>query len=139
MKSIYEETRDTRLAGHDRDNRALFARRIVPGRWIIPELLNGWENAGDPYEDIAYRRGLGSTIEFRGHIQGGASGSVAFIIPTPDIPADINQLDGEISPLYSLLGDVSFLTDIVNGVGFSVARVYINNTTGEVTITFPAT
>lgn len=87
--------------------------------------LNGWKEAGDPYDTVQFRRTEDGGVEFKGHLNAeeAVTDTVAFVLPAGYRP-----------PM-----DVSFLTDILAGTEFSVARVAISATTGEVTITFPAT
>lgn len=92
-----------------------------PGPWIQPTLLNSWVNAGAPYANIAYRKYGGLGLEFKGHITGGASGSVAFTVDTAHLPSH----------------DVTFLTDVVSGGVPVVGRIEIDSSTGDVTITYP--
>lgn len=87
------------------------------GDWIAATLLPDW--TGEAY----YRHVVGAT-ELRGSISGGASGTVAFILPVgfrPDF-------------------DVSYVTDMAStGGSFAVARIAVTAATGEVTVYFPAT
>lgn len=99
----------------DHQNR-LRALEAVAYTWYYPTLLNGWANVGFPYYDIAYRRGFGwRTLEFRGHIQGGASGTVAWII-------DEALLNAEVLPEEN----ISFLTDVLVGTDARIARVVVD-------------
>lgn len=83
---------------------------------------NGYDHAGFPYELWGYRICDGG-LEFKGHLMPGTSGSTAFTF----------------SYQYLIFpGDVSFLTDIVNGGSFSVARIAISMSTGALVVTFPA-
>jgi hypothetical protein len=94
------------------------------GPWVYPPLINSWVDAGLPFSDLAYRRGLGpQSLEFKGHITGGASGTVAFILDVDYWPDN----------------DLSFLTDVGDVGAFMVGRILVDSTTGEVTVTFPAT
>ena len=86
------------------------------------QFQNGWDNVGTPYEDLQYRKGA-SGLEFQGHIFGGASGSVVCVI-LPD---------------HRPFKNVSYLTDVGDIGSFVVGRVEIDATTGEMTVTFPAT
>lgn len=90
----------------------------VCGEWVEPILVNSWVNAGAPYCDIAYRL-CGNTLEFKGHITGGSSGTVAFTLGAGYIPAC----------------DLSTCTDVVTITTPGVAQIYVDSTTGEVTVT----
>lgn len=52
----------------------------LSGNWKAPALVNSWVNLGDPRNDAGYRINR-NRVEFQGAINGGASGSVAFILP----------------------------------------------------------
>lgn len=102
-------------------------RRLEQGcpPFITPpddQLQNGWTHAGDPYELWGFRVCDGQ-LEFRGHLMPGTSGTVCYTLP-----ADYRIF----------LKNPSWLTDIVFGGGFAVARIYVDMTTGTITITFPA-
>jgi hypothetical protein len=98
---------------------------VPPDPWHEPTLLNGWANAGAPYDVLAYRAGFYDyTIEFKGHIEGGASGTVAFVVDTDLVP---------LQPITA-----TWLNDIVSGVGFAIARIELDGASGEVTVTYPA-
>jgi hypothetical protein len=89
------------------------------GDWVEPTLLNSWTNAGAPYDDIAYRICEGNTLEFKGHITGGVSGSIAFIL-------DVD---------YRPEADLSTVTDRVTGGTPGIAQIYVTASTGAVTVT----
>jgi len=93
------------------------------GVFIPCVLENGWVWAGGSYARPAYRWYDNDSLEFRGHISPGSSGTVAFTMLPP----------------YRLDHDTSFLTDIVVGGNFSVARAAVAFVTGTVTVTYPAT
>lgn len=97
-------------------------RRKHLGVWINPDFLNGWNNAGGTYHLLQYRKVFGDSLEFRGTIQGGASGTVVFILLESHRP----------------LADISFLTDIFDIVTntFQIARVFINSVNGEITVSW---
>lgn len=107
-------------AEHKQRIRALEAQHH---RWIEPVFTNGWTNAGPPYDDVAYRYGLSpKTLEFKGHLVPGSSGTSAFTLEEN----------------YRPTKDVSWLTDILVGGSFMVARVQIVAASGNVVITYPA-
>jgi hypothetical protein len=128
-KPIIEPTRDTRIRQNEWQGSDL-KRRPLAGRWTDPEFENGWDNAGAPYGDFMYRWHADGSLEFKGHVMPGTSGTVVFTLP--------DGTGGTTEPDYRPDHDVSFLTDIVNGTSFEIARVYIDASTGEVTITYPA-
>jgi len=55
------------------------------GAWQTPTLLNSWANAGGPWNPAGYRIDRG-VVRFRGLINGGAVGSVLFVLPAGFIP-----------------------------------------------------
>lgn len=93
--------------------------------FIIPpanQLKNGWSHAGAPYELWGYRVCDGQ-LEFRGHLLPGSSGTVCYTLPAN----------------YRIFnGDLSWLTDILLGGSFTVARVHVSLSTGNISITYPA-
>ena len=93
--------------------------------FIEPTLLNGYAAPGGSMSSVQYRLWTKTnSLEFGGHIDasGATSGTVAFILIRPFWPP------------Y----DISFLTDIYDGVNFSIARCFINSTNGEVSLQWPA-
>jgi hypothetical protein len=88
------------------------------GDWVEPILVNSWANAGAPYCDIAYRL-CGTTLEFMGHITGGASGTVAFTLQPEYVPSC----------------DLSTCTDVIQLTTPGVAQIYVAAADGSVTIT----
>jgi hypothetical protein len=100
-----------------------------------PELENGWAQVDPPLERFAYRLHSDGSLEFKGHLDaaGASSGTVALTLPTP---VD----DEDMEPSYRLPNDQFFHTVITpdSGATFQIALVFIESTTGEVTITWPA-
>jgi hypothetical protein len=93
------------------------------GPWITPTLLNGWmmPDPASDLHDIRYRRGSSpDQIEFEGHMQNGATDTVAFI------------LESEFLVAYTR----DFLTSIQVGSFFTLCRIVIN-ASGEVMPQFP--
>lgn len=88
------------------------------GNWQIPTLINSWENAGAPFDDIAYRQGP-SGLEFKGHITGGSSGSIAFYLSAAWWPTK----------------DLSTITDVVTATTPGAAQIYVAAADGAVTVT----
>lgn len=84
---------------------------------------NGWDWAGTPFERWGYRICDGA-LEFKGHLFGGASGTVCYTLP---------------ANYRIFIGDLSDLTDLGDGAGSigSTARIYIDMTSGDITLTFP--
>lgn len=97
----------------------------LSSQWFLADLAGGtggWVNAGDPYYDVAYRRGFGwRTLEFRGHAADGADDSIMFFIDEVD-------MDEEILPEEN----ITFITDVVLGTDPVPARleVDLNNRRG---------
>jgi hypothetical protein len=54
--------------------------------WQTPTLLNSWANAGAPYSPAGYRLDRG-VVRLRGLVNGGAVGSVLFVLPAGYLPA----------------------------------------------------
>ncbi len=104
-------------AHHGKDHIFVGADPIV-SPWIDVSFQNSWANEGSPFFDVQYRWGV-SGLEFRGHMSGGSSGTVAFTLPAAYRPA----------------ADVSALTDVVTGAAPATAQIYIESSTGEATIT----
>lgn len=110
------------LGGHERRIGILEA---VPGGatpcgdWVEPTLINSWANAGSPFDDIAYRLCDGDTLEFKGHITGGDSGTIAFYLDADYWPAK----------------DLSTCTDVITGGEPGVAQIYVTSATGAITVT----
>lgn len=94
----------------------------APETWMVidedyVELQNSWVQPAAPLREFSFRRGL-SKLDMRGHLDGGASGTVAVTIPAP----------------YRLPDDQFFLTVLADA---TPALVYLDSATGDVTITFP--
>ncbi len=104
-------------------------RRQVHSQWYSPVWQNGFVSAVAPLDEFAYRVYTGGVPEFKGHINtaGGTSGAVAFTLPLG--PSDV-----------TMPRNVYFHTIITDddGSSFQLARVFIESTTGGVTITWPA-
>lgn len=123
-----------RHANHGRDHGA-HGSDPVAGPWIDVETVddpdspgdptyqfqNGWVNTGDPYENFQYRKGA-TGFESQGHVKDGASGSVVCTV-LPD---------------HRPLKNISFLTDVGDVGSFVIGRVEVDATSGDITITFPA-
>lgn len=124
MKPIREDNL-ARVVGRRAFGENRLQRRTPVGPWIEPAMLNGWVNAGGDYATLAFRLGP-SGLEKKGHVKGGASGTVICILE-PD-------LQTMFVPKIP-----SWLDDIVDpGTGdFLIARWQIDPTTREVTITYP--
>lgn len=85
-------------------------------------LQNGATQPASPLEAFSFRRGL-SKLDTKGHldVSSFASGSVAFTIPAA----------------FRLPNDQFFPTVVWDGAAPIAAMVYLDATTGDVTITFP--
>lgn len=98
-----------------------------------PPLVNGWAQPGGDLEKFAFRIHSDGSLEFKGHLDaaGASSGTVAFTLP--------GVVAGD--HLFVLPHDQYFHTVITNdgGTTFSIALVFIDAATGDVTITWPAT
>jgi hypothetical protein len=119
MTAPYRRTDAVDVAGdHQRRINVLEALSGGCGNWVEPTLINSWTNAGPPFDDIAYRL-CGSTLEFKGHITGGASGTIAFILDAGYWPPK----------------DLSCVTDVITLAVPGVAQIYVTAATGAVTVT----
>lgn len=97
-----------------------------------PPLVNGWAQPSLPLEKFSFRIHADGSLEFKGHLDASvaASGTVAVTLP------GANPGEAEFLPPH----DQYFVSVITpdNGVTFQTAMVFIDSTTGEVTITWPA-
>lgn len=95
-------------------------RRTIAGIWIDPVYVNGWGNAGGTYEDFAYRLFASDTLQVKGTMTGGTSGSIAFTLYVPWRP----------------LKDISIVGAVVVAGNFMPARLDIEASTGDVSVHF---
>lgn len=97
-----------------------------------PPLENGWLQVEPPLERFAFRLHADGSLEFKGHLDAAnaSSGTVAVTLP--------GAVVGEYN--FLLANDQFWPTVITDdgGTSFTIALVHINATTGEVTITWPA-
>jgi hypothetical protein len=123
----YPDTLDWLASRSNRASKDIrdLTRKRVAGIWLRPDtFVNSWDDAGAPYAPLAYRLMNYNSLQFRGHITGGASGTVAFTI---------------IPPIMTLIEhNLSYLTDVGTVGNFSVGRIEVDYLTGDVTITYPA-
>lgn len=94
-------------------------RKKYVGVWMNPTYLNGWANAGAPYHNYQYRLLFTDTLQDRGVLDGGATGTVAYILPEP----------------WRATDDVAWVGSVLT-TGFVPATFSMDASTGEVTITF---
>ena len=131
-RPLREESNETAIAGLQRRERQL--RNRGPGGWMTigsesPTWAPAWQNsfaaAPAPYAAPAYRHGTHWELEFKGHVDvsDAVSDTVAWTMDLDHRPTE----------------DISFITDVLNGVGFSLARMHIDSESGDVTFTWPAT
>lgn len=97
-----------------------------------PELENNWEQPSSPLETFAFRIHYDGSLEFRGHLnaENATSNTVAVTLPGDDV-GERNYL-----PPNDQYWHTTITTD--DGTNFTLALVFIDSTTGEVTITWPA-
>jgi len=88
------------------------------GDWVSPDFINGWVNPGLPYATTQYRMGV-SGLEFKGHLTGGASGTIAFYLLPAWVPTRL----------------LSTATDVIKPGTPGVAQLKVTEGTGAVTIT----
>jgi hypothetical protein len=91
------------------------AGQLVAGAWQLPTFTNSWVAVS---EEVDYRLEPDGDVRFRGRISSGATGTVAFTLPT-DFAPDWRQ-------------DFPLVTDVAGS--FGAARVLAD---GTVTITLP--
>ena len=85
-------------------------------QWIEPELLNGWAAPASPMAAVQYRYHMKTNaLEFRGHLSGGVSGTIAFNIIPP------------FRPLY----DMDSINTLANG---EPVNYRVSSETGDVTV-----
>jgi hypothetical protein len=96
-----------------------------------PAYQDGTTYAGPPYDYPAFRHGVDGALEWKGHvdISGATSPAVLCTLPAEWRPKDQWQ-----DPM-----DVSWPTDLWDGAAFTIGRVGIDATTGDVTLVWPAT
>lgn len=97
-----------------------------------PCFQNGYLQVEDPLELFAFRKHYDGSLEFMGHIdvQNASSGDIAFTLP--------GIAGGE--PDYTLAKDRYFHITITDngGTNFIIAMVFIDSTTGDVSLVWPA-
>lgn len=98
-----------------------------------PPLENDWAQPTPPLELFAFRLHADGSLEFKGHLdssQGAVSGTVACTLPG----ANAGEVD------FRLANDQYWHTTITtdDGSSFTLALVFVDATTGEVTISWPA-
>lgn len=99
-----------------------------------PELDNDWLQPTNVsgLEKFAFRLHADGSLEFKGHLnaENASSGTVAFTLPGMNT-GEVNFL-----PEKDQYWHTTITTD--DGATFFLAMVFIDSTTGEVTITWPA-
>jgi hypothetical protein len=144
-RNIHEPTPE-RATQQNRFGVKMTHQKPLASRWVEPDcatpgddcpdfaptLANSWAQPSAPLEKFAFRKHMDGSLEFKGHLDasGATSGTVAFTLP--------GFTDGE--PDYTLPNDQYFHTVITpdDGTTFQIALVFIDSTTGDVTITWPA-
>lgn len=147
-RPLYYVHTETRVAGL-RTASGRLERRPLTSEWVNPaefhddpenltvfrdlftEAGNGWSNGTPGHR---FRRHADGSIEFRGYLEPGSSGTVAYTLPGAGLAS---TGDDEVD--YRPDVDTSFIADIkTSPTTFILARVEIDSTTGDVTITYPA-
>lgn len=142
-RPLYYVGTDSRVAGL-RSTTGRLERRPLAGEWINPaefhddpsdldlfrdlydEAGNGWSNGTPGHR---FRRHADGSIEMRGYLEPGTSGTVAYTLPG----AIVTEVD------YRPDVDTSFIGDVkTSPTSFILARIEIDSTTGDVTVTYPA-
>lgn len=149
-RNLHEPTTERRIT-QNRFGVKETRQRPLASRWVTPDcdytveadaeagcldwapaLQNSFAQPTAPLEPFAFRKHMDGSLEFKGHLDasGATSGTVAFTLP--------GAADGE--PEYIPENDQYFISAITpdNGATFQTALVFIDSTTGDVTITWPA-
>lgn len=146
-RNLYEPTPESRIT-QNRYKIGDTRKKPLASQWIqpvnagdpipdgdpeyTPELENGWLQPTAPLETFAFRMHYDGSLEFRGHLdaQAAVSGTIAVTLP--------GELVGD--PFYLPRNDQYWHTTITDdgGTSFTLAMVFIDSTTGEITITWPA-
>lgn len=97
-----------------------------------PLLENSWAQPSPPLEKFAFRLHADGSLEFKGHLDaaGTSSGTVAVTLPGATV-GDVDFL-----PANDQFWHTTITTD--DGLTFTLALVFINAATGEITISWPA-
>lgn len=103
---------------HDASIKYIF-KRGLPGPWVKPVLLSGWFNPGGLEDKYQYRMFTPELMQHKGTLDGGSSGSVAYILLRP------------LWPPYDL-----HFTGNVLASGVLFARFDVSSVTGEVKVNF---
>lgn len=98
-----------------------------------PPLENGFAQPAAPLEPFAFRLHADGSLEFKGHLDADAAVTDTVAVTLPGANA------GEVDFLPDM--DTYFHTTIIEagGTQFTLALVFIDSTTGAVTISWPAT
>jgi hypothetical protein len=108
-------------------------RRRGPSKWVYigtwptdnyttpdsPEWQNGFDHAGDPHERVRFRWDEHGRLEMDGVAAMGTDGTVAFTLPDEYWPDT----------------DIFWHTAVLTGSTPASAQVYVESTTGDVTVT----
>ena len=147
-RNIYEPTTERQVRRNQNDRKVTHQKPHAFRWWVPecelpgvaaeicegdePELVNGWAQVNAPLEPFGFRLHADGSLEFKGHLDaaGAASGTVALTLPGANA--------GEVDFLPAM--DQFFLTLITDdgGSSFTTAMVFIDATSGDVTITWPA-
>src|SRR5688572_11170664 len=97
-----------------------------------PPLENSWAQPAAPLEPFGFRLHADGSLEFKGHLDASAASTATVAVTLPG--ANVGEVDFR-PPL-----DQYWHTTIVEagGTQFTLALVFIDSTTGEVTISWPA-
>jgi hypothetical protein len=96
-------------------------RKLILGFWMNPTFLNGWFTFLTDLQEYQYRLIFDDTFQDKGTIDGGASGSIAYIVPELWRPLSRKNI--------RWVGS-SAVTSLV------FAEFEMNGITGEVKVTF---
>lgn len=128
---------EAKVSNNERRGRKLDHRPNVPGPWVYlvtgdpeldgadsPDYQDDTTFAGAPYDYPAFRNALDGALEWKGHVD--VSGATS--------PATLCTLPVKWRPDH----DVSWPTDLLDGANFTIGRVQIDASTGDVTLIWPA-
>lgn len=120
-----------------------------PGDWPSdarlawpPQLINGWSQPDDPYAQFAYRMHMDGSLEFKGYLKGGVSGTVAIELPDAPTGGSVDE-DGDPVGGFWPPETASFLVDVFDPdtLQFTVGRMVVQGRNdvdpGFVTIYYP--
>jgi hypothetical protein len=119
------ETDTARLLVHDGTGWAAVVTGVTA--WTAPTFVNSWVNFGAGNQVAQYRK-VGDTVEMRGIVKSGVSGTVCFTLPAgfrPAAPENLPSVDAISSPVAAVVnvatsGAVTLYSTSVNAISLNV-------------------